>query len=77
MKAIQVMFDEGLLARLDATDEVKKEGRSAILRQAAAEYLRRRRRFAISESYRQAYGAEAGLGAEYADWEEQGAWPEK
>jgi len=76
MKAIQIMFDERLLARLDATDEVKKEGRSAVLRRAAAEYLHRRRRFAIAESYRQAYGADQGLGDEYGGWDEQGEWPE-
>ena len=31
MKAIQVMFDETLLARLDASEEVRREGRSAVL----------------------------------------------
>lgn len=76
MKAIQVMFDERLLARLDATDEVQKDGRSAVLRRAAADYLRRRRRFTIAESYRQAYGTEEGLGAEFLGWDEQAEWPE-
>ena len=57
MKPIQVMFDEQLLARLDSTDEVKQRGRSAVLRRAAEEYLRRRRRWAISEQYEKAYGA--------------------
>jgi metal-responsive CopG/Arc/MetJ family transcriptional regulator len=76
MKAIQVMFDERLLARLDATDEVQKEGRSAVLRRATADYLRRRRRFTIAESYRQAYGADKGLGDDFLGWEEQGEWPE-
>ena len=70
------MFDERLLASLDATDEVKKEGRSAVLRRAAADYLRRRRRFTIAERYRQAYGTEDDLGAEYSGWDEQGEWPE-
>ena len=36
MKAIQVMFDETLLKRLDADAEVRKVGRSAVLRRAAA-----------------------------------------
>lgn len=76
MKAIQIMFDERLLARLDATDEVKREGRSAVLRRAATEYLQRRRRFTIAESYRQAYGADRGLGDDFGGWDGQGEWPE-
>ena len=43
MKPIQVLFDEALLRRLDADAEVRKVGRSAVLRRAAAEYLRKRR----------------------------------
>jgi metal-responsive CopG/Arc/MetJ family transcriptional regulator len=76
MKPIQIMFDEQLLARLDSTSEVKKKGRSAVLRRAVEEYLRRRRRYSISESYKKAYGDSSGLGEEYAGWEEQGEWPE-
>jgi metal-responsive CopG/Arc/MetJ family transcriptional regulator len=76
MKPIQVMFDERLLARLDATSEVKKDGRSAVLRRAAEEYLHRRRRYSIAERYRQAYGDLDGLGDEFSGWEDQGEWPE-
>jgi metal-responsive CopG/Arc/MetJ family transcriptional regulator len=43
MKAIQVLMDEALLRRLDSDEEVQKHGRSAVLRRAAAEYLRRSR----------------------------------
>jgi len=71
------MFDEQLLARLDATDEVKKNGRSATLRRAVEDYLRRRRRWSIAERYRKAYGQDGGLGDEFSGWEGQGEWPEK
>jgi metal-responsive CopG/Arc/MetJ family transcriptional regulator len=67
------MFDEQLLARLDATDEVRQHGRSAILRRAVEEYLRRGRRFAIAESYRQAYGTGQEMD-DLAGWEDQGEW---
>jgi metal-responsive CopG/Arc/MetJ family transcriptional regulator len=77
MKAIQVMFDEDLMARLDASEEVRAEGRSAVLRRAAAEYLDRRRREAIAEQYRKAYAGSAGLGDEFEGWEDQGSWPEE
>jgi len=74
MKPIQVMFDEALLARLDASEEVRREGRSAILRRAAAEFLQRRQRHLIAEQYRDAYAG--GLdGEELAGWSEEGSWP--
>ena len=76
MKAIQIMMDPRLLADLDATEEVRREGRSAVLRRAAAEYLQRRRNDEIREGYRRAYGVDGGLGAEYAGWEEQSTWPD-
>ena len=77
MKAIQVTLDEDLLARLDATDDVKLDGRSAVLRRAAELYLRERRAEAIAAAYRRAYAKEAGLGAEFNGWEDEGAWPDR
>jgi metal-responsive CopG/Arc/MetJ family transcriptional regulator len=76
MKAIQVMIDEALLASLDADDEVKRDGRSAVLRRAVRDYLRRRRGRRIAEAYRRGYAKDRGLGAEFAGWEAEGAWPD-
>ncbi len=75
MKAVQVMLDERFLEELDATEEVRQEGRSAVLRRALADYLRRRRRDSIAAGYARAYRDEDGLGREWARWEEQGVWP--
>lgn len=75
MKAIQVTFDEDLLARFDAQEEVQEKGRSAVLRVAASEYLERLRRQKIASQYQQAYGDRDGLGEEFEGWEEQGEWP--
>lgn len=69
------MLDERLLTELDATEEVRREGRSAVLRRALADYLRRRRRESIADGYAKAYRDEAGLGKEWRGWEEQGVWP--
>jgi metal-responsive CopG/Arc/MetJ family transcriptional regulator len=77
MKAIQITLDEALLARLDADAEVQREGRSAVLRRAADEYLRRRRRRAIADQYERAYGGHPGLGEEFRGWEGEGEWPER
>jgi hypothetical protein len=77
MKPIQVLFDEPLLRRLDADEEVKRDGRSAVLRRAAAAYLRRRRARKISEAYRKAYAEGNGLGDEFTGWEAEASWPGK
>ena len=76
MKAIQITLDAALLARLDADEEVQRDGRSAVLRRAADEYLRRRRRRAIADQYARGYGAGPNLGTEFSGWEDEGAWPE-
>ena len=70
------MFDEVLLKRLDADLEVRKFGRSAVLRRAAADYLRRSRAKRIAEAYRRGYRTSPGLGEEFAGWEDEGSWPE-
>ncbi len=75
MKTIQITIDEPLLTRLDASEEVRRTGRSAVLRRALSDYLDRQRRAAIAKQYRQAYGADPGLGGEFEGWEDQGAWP--
>jgi metal-responsive CopG/Arc/MetJ family transcriptional regulator len=77
MKAIQVTVDEALLARLDADDEVRRDGRSAVIRRATDEYLRRRRTRSIADQYARAYGANPDLGDEFRGWEHEGAWPEQ
>ena len=77
MKPVQVMLDERLIARLDADPEVKKFGRSAVLRRAASEYLRRAHSRRIADAYQAAYRRSGGLGDEFAGWEDEGAWPAK
>ena len=69
MKPIQIMIHPDLLADLDATEEVRREGRSAVLRRAVTEYLERRRRDEIGERYRRAYGGGDALAKEFGGWE--------
>jgi metal-responsive CopG/Arc/MetJ family transcriptional regulator len=77
MKAVQVLFDEKLLADLGRDAEVKRDGRSAVLRRAAAEYLRKKRRAGIREAYERAYGPSAGKASDdFAGWSEEASWPE-
>jgi len=70
------MFDEALLAELDGTAEVREKGRSAVLRQLAGDFLRRRRKQEIDTQYERAYsGLEDPLGKELEGWEQEGVWP--
>jgi hypothetical protein len=77
MKAIQVTLDEALLERLDRDEEVKRDGRSAVLRRAADLYLRRRRARTITSAYRRAYGGDAPMADEFGGWEGEGEWPDE
>lgn len=77
MKAIQITIDEELLRRLDATPEARRDGRSAVLRRAAEEYLLRRQRASVRERYQAAYGGGESLDDEFAGWGDEGVWPER
>ncbi|MFW6211628.1 MAG: ribbon-helix-helix protein, CopG family [Spirochaetota bacterium] len=75
MKAVQVMFDESLLRRLEEDREVRRIGRSAVVRRAVARYLRDAERESIERQYNEAYGNGSGIGEELDEWSEEGAWP--
>ena len=76
MKAIQVSFDEALLEKLDQHPAVRERGRSAVLREAAVEYLKRREADEIARRYRAGYQDTASIDDELAGWSDEGAWPE-
>jgi metal-responsive CopG/Arc/MetJ family transcriptional regulator len=75
MKPIQVMFDEDLLAELDADPVVRDKGRSAVMRAAVAEYLDARKRERIAQDYERAYGSTSELDEELEGREDEGEWP--
>ena len=72
-----MLLDEKLLRDLGRDEEVKRDGRSAVLRRAAAEYLRKKRRDGIRRAYERAYGPGAGkVRDDFAGWTEEASWPE-
>jgi metal-responsive CopG/Arc/MetJ family transcriptional regulator len=79
MKAVQITMDESLLRRLDADPEVKRIGRSAVIRRAADAYLSRASALRIRAAYERAYGGAhaSEIEEDLQDWSEEGAWPEK
>ena len=72
MRPVQVMFDERLLAKLDADEDVRKRGRSAVLRRIVSDYLLRKAESAIDARYRKGYADGTGLGPDFEGWEEEG-----
>ena len=76
MKACQVTFDEALLKRLDRHPAVRERGRSAVLREAAVEYLKRRDDEEIARRYRAGYCDTSALDDELAGWAVEGSWPD-
>lgn len=78
MKTISVVFDEELLERLDQEPEVRSRGRSAVLREAAAEYLARKRSERIDWEYERAYGNVPGgyQDPDLVGWANEGVWLE-
>jgi predicted transcriptional regulator len=71
------MMDEATLRLLDADEEVKRDGRSAVFRRAVAEYLKRRRAAAVTAAYRRAYAGKHALDEGFNTWPDEGVWPEK
>jgi metal-responsive CopG/Arc/MetJ family transcriptional regulator len=74
MKAIQVTVDERLLKSLDANAEAKRDGRSAVIRRALAQYLAQRRNAELDDRIRRAYG-KTPVDPELEGWEQEGTWP--
>lgn len=77
MKPVQVLFDDELLAALDADDEVQASGRSKVLRQLVAGYLERRRQAALDAQYAAGYGANNRVSDELSGWDEESEWPDE
>ena len=75
MRPVQLMFDERLLAKLDADEDVRKVGRSAVLRRIVNDYLRGKNESLIDTRYRKGYADGKGLGPDFDGWEEEGVWP--
>jgi metal-responsive CopG/Arc/MetJ family transcriptional regulator len=76
-RPVQISLDRELLARIDRDPQTRKEGRSALIRDAVTLYLEAKRRKEIDAQIRRAY---QGHGRDLLDEVEQlleaQAWPE-
>jgi len=69
-------LDAKLLKAADTAAKRQKVNRSALIRQALREHLRRQRVAELEERDRRGYQAQPQRAEEYLPWEEAAAWPE-
>jgi len=76
METIQVVLDTKLRKAADLAAKRHKTNRSALMRDALREYLKRLHERELEEQERRAYLAQPQREEEYRVWEEIAAWPE-
>lgn len=77
METIQVVLDKKLLIATDKVARKTKANRSAVVRQALREHLRRLDLQAKEERDREGYLRQVAEESESWIWEAEAAWPEE
>jgi metal-responsive CopG/Arc/MetJ family transcriptional regulator len=77
MATIQIIVDEPLLKAADREAKRQKMNRSALIRDALREHLKRLRQRDFEERDRRGYEAQPQRTEEYSPWEEIAAWPDE
>jgi len=76
METIQVVIDSKLLRATERAAQRAKLNRSALVRDALREHLRRLRTRELEERDRRGYSLVPPQDDEMAGWESEAAWPE-
>jgi len=76
METIQVVLDTKLLRAADVAARRQKVNRSALIRRALQEHLKRLRELELQERDRRGYMARPQREDEIRVWEDAAAWPE-
>lgn len=77
-RSVQISVDEELLREIDSRPETKRDGRSAVIRDALRLYLERKRQESTDEQYVRAYASrKAGAVDEFDALLEGQAWPDE
>jgi metal-responsive CopG/Arc/MetJ family transcriptional regulator len=77
METIQVVLDTKLLKAADSAAKRRRLNRSALIRQALQEHLKRLHVLDLEARDRRGYQAQPQRLEEYRPWEEAAAWPEE
>jgi metal-responsive CopG/Arc/MetJ family transcriptional regulator len=75
MQIVQVVLDKKLLHAADQAAKRTRQNRSALVREALREHLRRLELRAREESDRQGYSRQSQADAEALSWEAEAMWP--
>ena len=75
METIQVVLETRLLKAADFAAKRQKVNRSALIRQALREHLKRLHAVELEERDRRGYQAKPPSVEEYQPWEEIASWP--
>lgn len=75
METIQIVLDKKLLQATDRAARQRKRNRSALVRDALREHLRRLDLRAKEERDRQGYARRSNNSGESLLWEAEAAWP--
>jgi len=76
METIQVVLDTRLRKAVDLAAKRQRVNRSALIRQAIQEHLKRLRVAELEERDRRGYEAKPQRDEEFRFWEDAAAWPE-
>jgi metal-responsive CopG/Arc/MetJ family transcriptional regulator len=77
MEIIQIVLDKKLLHAADQAAKRTRRNRSALMRDALREHLRRLELRASEERDRQGYSRQPQSEAEARGWESEATWPEE
>ena len=77
METIQVVLNSELLRAADGAARRARVNRSALIREALREYLKRLRTRELEVRDRRGYQQRPEAAAEVAGWERVAAWPER
>lgn len=77
METIQIVLDPALLRATDGAARRARVNRSALVREALREYLKRLRTRELEGRDRRGYQQHPDSSAEVASWEQVAAWPER
>lgn len=77
MQIIQIVLDQKLLQATDQAAKRTRRNRSALVRDALREHLRRLELRAVEERDRQGYARHPQTDADACRWESEATWPEE
>lgn len=75
METVQIVLDKKLLQATDRAARRTKRNRSALVRDALREHLRRLEMSALEERDRQGYSKQVQSSSESHPWEAEAVWP--